>query len=1044
MPHYKLKKNNIVNYNFWKPPDLPPARAKPGPSEDDIIKDNANVTTDVLKSGTILSIDGSINDLCGVVLKEETDNYDWYGYRDRLWTFKSLGPDGLIDRAKRLTISDCFFGYVGYPDKDGKDGKKVNKKFVNCDFKNCNFDYARHMWNGKHEFNGCSFNNQCSFKNSDFSQHTYISCQFIDMKGANVNLSGAHIHSGCDFTDAYLKDADFSKSIVTESIDTFERHLPDHNGHRWDSFKSYASFFQPFNIFKDADLNGADLSGVRWDCVDLSNADLTNTVLDGATIIFCCRKDSPLPRVDKNKGVKCISYKKHPSDMYPHNDFDAAKAYHGTSLDDKNIREYHITQTGFKYLKARKKDNVRGYVPDKVVNYGTDDWYMLVGPTMCLQNMFDTRSASINKQSIADHFTDYILETRIRTGSVPDLPKAYLGAVDLSDATLNYANLRGAYLTGANLSNAKLHYANLSGADLSNAELGTSQLQFANLSGANLTGAKLNEANLKDANLSGADLSGAHLSGATLINTDLCGADLRVVDLSGVNLSNANLRGADLSNAKLSNADLTGADLTGANLNSTMICGVDFRNNTILDDVRGSPLTCFNKEKAKFSPEYTLSDNKIISRKAKHDKEQKDAVETGIQQAELAINTAKAVEQKTILKQEEENCVDSDEKIEQIKREIEQKAKNIKQKEKEIDIAQLNIKKKEYQIKYLETKLATEKVNAVKTTIASIDKNAAATEKAVSTAVETIHNGCLTDLTLKHANEINAKKVYKTELVGIIERNRAMTIEYEASISLLETENEKLPKDIDDQSLLKDKYTQQITEQNSITDQLNEHLINININYKVNDFDLVRFLDREFSLHQNPFIQAGGGMKTEDHPHIADLLNQLLEIINFREAYFKNQELGEYKDGQTLLEYKNTIQQRINDYNIEIPSCDTKPDMLQKKDNSKDLPALPALPALPSEDTYEARRTSNWHLLMEARPSEDTDEALPSEDTDEALPSEDTDEALPSEDTDEVNNYMEMLTLVKKNNISIILILVFILLFFILSFFKKNIFNQLK
>jgi uncharacterized protein YjbI with pentapeptide repeats len=114
---------------------------------------------------------------------------------------------------------------------------------------------------------------------------------------------------------------------------------------------------------------------------------------------------------------------------------------------------------------------------------------------------------------------------------------------------LREADLSGADLRGANLREADLREADLGGAYLSRAYLRGADLNGANLSEADLRGAYLNGANLSEADLSGAYLNGAYLRGA---------------DLRGAYLNGANLNGANLSEADLSEADLRGADLRGA------------------------------------------------------------------------------------------------------------------------------------------------------------------------------------------------------------------------------------------------------------------------------------------------------------------------------------------------------------------------------------------------------------------------------------------------------------------------------------------------
>ncbi len=103
---------------------------------------------------------------------------------------------------------------------------------------------------------------------------------------------------------------------------------------------------------------------------------------------------------------------------------------------------------------------------------------------------------------------------------------------------------------------------------VSNAPL---DLTNARLWRADLKGADLHSANLTDANLSNANLKGADLRGADLTNADLSGANLSNANLTGADLTKANLTGADLTKANLSGADLGGLDLTEAILISAYL-----------------------------------------------------------------------------------------------------------------------------------------------------------------------------------------------------------------------------------------------------------------------------------------------------------------------------------------------------------------------------------------------------------------------------------------------------------------------------------------
>jgi uncharacterized protein YjbI with pentapeptide repeats len=165
--------------------------------------------------------------------------------------------------------------------------------------------------------------------------------------------------------------------------------------------------------------------------------------------------------------------------------------------------------------------------------------------------------------------------------------------VDLSEADLFSASLRGAHLvatdlSGANLSRADLWHADLNGTNLSGANLSLASLWQADLNGANLSGADLWHADLGGANFGGANLDRASLQAATLDDTTVIDAKWRLVweissqsaanrDLRGADFSRANLREAMLSGANLWRANLSEADLTQANLSRANLSEADLR-----------------------------------------------------------------------------------------------------------------------------------------------------------------------------------------------------------------------------------------------------------------------------------------------------------------------------------------------------------------------------------------------------------------------------------------------------------------------------------
>ncbi|HLZ61683.1 MAG TPA: pentapeptide repeat-containing protein [Ktedonosporobacter sp.] len=138
-----------------------------------------------------------------------------------------------------------------------------------------------------------------------------------------------------------------------------------------------------------------------------------------------------------------------------------------------------------------------------------------------------------------------------------------------------WPDLSGAQLPGSDLLTAWNHNGpppmklyrlqSWRGEGLCNPHLWQVNLSEANLWRADLRGAALSEVNLRKANLREALLSYGEFQAV-----DLRGADLRKADLHGAALSRVDLRGADLREARLhvylQNTDLRGADLRGARL----------------------------------------------------------------------------------------------------------------------------------------------------------------------------------------------------------------------------------------------------------------------------------------------------------------------------------------------------------------------------------------------------------------------------------------------------------------------------------------------
>ncbi|MGD1896896.1 MAG: pentapeptide repeat-containing protein [Phormidesmis sp.] len=153
------------------------------------------------------------------------------------------------------------------------------------------------------------------------------------------------------------------------------------------------------------------------------------------------------------------------------------------------------------------------------------------------------------------------------------LDGAYLTDGVLDGAGLTDASLEGANLDGASLNGTSLNWANLDRASVKGACLLNVHLDHASLKEANLEGASLDQAYLISANLDGATLNGASFVDARLDNARLDGTNCEGISLMGAVLKTANLAGADLSGARLLGASLDAASLGHARLERTTLLG---------------------------------------------------------------------------------------------------------------------------------------------------------------------------------------------------------------------------------------------------------------------------------------------------------------------------------------------------------------------------------------------------------------------------------------------------------------------------------------
>lgn len=121
-------------------------------------------------------------------------------------------------------------------------------------------------------------------------------------------------------------------------------------------------------------------------------------------------------------------------------------------------------------------------------------------------------------------------------------------------------------LTLMKAAEATLYGLNLVGTQMQAAMLVRSDLRYINGELSDMRGVDLRDARLTSANLRGARFDPLVLPQGGVVLSNLSRANFRYANLAEANLRQARLIDADLSYANLMGADLTGADLTGANL----------------------------------------------------------------------------------------------------------------------------------------------------------------------------------------------------------------------------------------------------------------------------------------------------------------------------------------------------------------------------------------------------------------------------------------------------------------------------------------------
>jgi len=251
----------------------------------------------------------------------------------------------------------------------------------------------------------------------------------------------------------------------------------------------------------EANLTGADLSGVNLDKSDLTGAILRDVTLNRTSLVG----------IDGE----------------------------GLDLSGAFGLRPRLREAWLENAKLNQADMSRGDLTEAVLNGSTAPGAVLAGARLKACEAKGAKWAGVN-----------LREANLKQG---DFSSADLAGADLQEARAANASFEGATLHNVAAPGASFQLANFTGASMVGA----------NLSGANLAEANLTEANLSEANLSGANLSGAVLKGAKLNGANLANACLDGLDLSETELEAADLTGIDTSDLRLSDEQVEGLAASG-------------------------------------------------------------------------------------------------------------------------------------------------------------------------------------------------------------------------------------------------------------------------------------------------------------------------------------------------------------------------------------------------------------------------------------------------------------------------------------------------
>jgi len=353
---------------------------------------------------------------------------------------------------------------------------------------------------------------------------------------------------------------------------------------------------QPSTNLSGCAFVGIDLSGYDLSYTDLSDTDLTNTNLS----------DVDLTGV-KSGGIKGVPSQL-PEDWMLIGGylFGPGANLHGARLSNLNLSNVNLTGAQLTATNLSNLNLNNANLTEANLGLAQVSQSNLTGANLTRATL---GGAGISFSNISEAiFRDAVMDNLYTSGNSGDpsvLPTDWVEAEGFligPKATLTGNDLINLDFRTMNISGASLSYANISGSNFNGVDFSTVSLKFTTMSQSSLEGADLSQNDLEGLRAYGViGIPSALPPEWKLRSGFLIGpkANLSTLNLSNVNLSGTNLAGASLAAANLTNANLAGVDLretviqdanlTEANIEQTNLTGVSLRG-LIAPRVSGTPI----------------------------------------------------------------------------------------------------------------------------------------------------------------------------------------------------------------------------------------------------------------------------------------------------------------------------------------------------------------------------------------------------------------------------------------------------------------------